>query len=110
MISVIICREEALKTWSIDTWLMSCRVLGRGVERMVLREILHHARLKRIEKLVRVYRPTERNRIVRDHYQNLGFTQIDAKPDGETLWVLATVTDITGAPLQVRRSGFGISA
>src|SRR5258707_14926019 len=43
MVCVIICREEMRKTWMIDTWLMSCRVLGRGGERMVLREILHHA-------------------------------------------------------------------
>ena len=40
MISVIICRDAGPRLWEIDTWLMSCRVLGRGVEAMVLREIL----------------------------------------------------------------------
>ena len=41
MISVVICRPASPDTgqpaaWEIDTWLMSCRVLGRRVEHMVL--------------------------------------------------------------------------
>jgi FkbH-like protein len=36
MISVVICREDGPGEWEIDTWLMSCRVLGRCVEHMVL--------------------------------------------------------------------------
>jgi predicted enzyme involved in methoxymalonyl-ACP biosynthesis len=44
MISVVICRPAESDIWEIDTWLMSCRVLGRKVENMVLREILEHAR------------------------------------------------------------------
>jgi len=46
MIGVVICRPLSEADWEIDTWLMSCRVLGRRVEHMVLREILHHARLR----------------------------------------------------------------
>jgi len=37
---VVICRPGEAGEWEIDTWLMSCRVLGRKVEHMVLREIL----------------------------------------------------------------------
>ena len=59
--------------WEIDTWLMSCRVLGRRVEHMVLREILEHARAAGIQKLSGTYRPTERNKLVIDHYAKLGF-------------------------------------
>ncbi len=47
MISVVICRLLGNDIWEIDTWLMSCRVLGRKVEHMVLREILEHARSRR---------------------------------------------------------------
>ena len=35
MISVVICRPGEPGMWDIDTWLMSCRVLGRKVEHMV---------------------------------------------------------------------------
>ena len=52
MISVVICRPGKAGEWEIDTWLMSCRVLRRRVEHMVLREILEHARAAGIQKLI----------------------------------------------------------
>lgn len=93
LISVIICRQDR-STWFIDTWLMSCRVLGRGVERMVLDHLIGQAREQGITTLAGAYRPSRRNEIVRDHYQKLGFQQRDCKPDGETTWEMST----TAAP------------
>jgi len=81
MIGVVICRATTPRMWTIDTWLMSCRVLGRGVERMVLLELLHHAELGGAERLIGVYRPTDRNGMVRHHYMGLGFKQTDATAD-----------------------------
>ena len=89
MISVVICRPAESDIWEIDTWLMSCRVLGRKVENMVLREILEHARKAGIRKLVGAYRPTERNKLVVDHYAKLGFAKIDEEQSGMTRWELA---------------------
>jgi FkbH-like protein len=86
MICVVICRPAEVGVWEIDTWLMSCRVLGRKVEHMVLREILEHARKSNIEKLVGVYRPTARNGLVRDHYANLGFSKVHQDDSGLMLW------------------------
>src|SRR6185369_9482696 len=60
MICVIICRRSG-RDWHIDTWLMSCRVLGRRVEEATLQEILLQARRAGIEALIGTYRPTERN-------------------------------------------------
>jgi FkbH-like protein len=54
MICVVICREGAQKTWEIDTWLMSCRVLGRRVEQMVLRELLAHARNRGLRRVLAI--------------------------------------------------------
>jgi predicted enzyme involved in methoxymalonyl-ACP biosynthesis len=89
MISVIVCRPaSAGDVWEIDTWLMSCRVLGRKVEFMVLREILEHARHAGIRKLLGVYIPSERNRLVRDHYEKLGFISVSEEPSGVTRWEL----------------------
>ena len=51
MIGVNVCREISAAEWEIDTWLMSCRVLGRRVEQMVLREILQHARGRGVERI-----------------------------------------------------------
>ena len=74
MISVVICRTTPEGNWDIDTWLMSCRVLGRGVETMVLREMLEHASERGVAKLIGTYRPTDRNKLVEQHYSKLGFT------------------------------------
>lgn len=87
MISVIICRQDA-GAWHIDTWLMSCRVLGRRVEQAVLQELLLHARSLGIGRLLGTYRPTERNRLVEEHYSKLGFSQLERNADGSTLWSL----------------------
>jgi FkbH-like protein len=105
MISVIICRTAEPGVWAIDTWLMSCRVLGRKVEQMVLREIIARACEAGIETLIGTYSPTEKNDLVREHYQKLGFTKMDDRADGSTLWKMSTATEIAGVPMRVRRSG-----
>jgi FkbH-like protein len=102
MISAIICRPRGAVTWEIDTWLMSCRVLGRRVETMVLREIVSSARARAVERLIGVYRPTERNGMVSGHYQKLGFAPIGA-PDGGSEWLLSTDIEVEAAPMTVRR-------
>jgi FkbH-like protein len=105
MISVIICRQDA-GVWQIDTWLMSCRVLGRRVEQAVLQELLIHARSLGISRIIGTYRPTERNRLVEDHYSKLGFTECERLADGSTVWSLevADYTDVS-LPMKVVRIG-----
>jgi FkbH-like protein len=102
MISVVICRSAGNDTWEIDTWLMSCRVLGRKVEHMVLREILEHARAVGICKLTGTYRPTDRNKLVVDHYANLGFTKVGEEEPGLTYWeLLVEGANPASAPMKV---------
>jgi FkbH-like protein len=102
MISVIICRREAAR-WEIDTWLMSCRVLGRRVEQAVLQELVMHARERGIAQIVGIYLPTERNRLVEDHYAKLGFTQLPAQTTG-SMWSLDVADHVEAAlPMQVVR-------
>ena len=94
MICVVICRVCGKRDWEIDTWLMSCRVLGRKVEQAVLGEILRHARNAEVNTLYGVFRPTDRNQLVVDHYRNLGFEMQSEDPSGETRWSLS-VCDAT---------------
>ena len=102
MICVVICRPAHDRAWDIDTWLMSCRVLGRRVEHMVLREILRHARTAGIRKLTGHYHPTDRNKLVVDHYARLGFARIGEEPSGVTHWeLLVEGADPPGAPMRV---------
>jgi FkbH-like protein len=107
MISVIICRPSAPHSWEIDTWIMSCRVLGRKVEHMVLQELLENAKQNNIRTLRGTYIPTDRNKLVLDHYGNLGFTELGRYPDGITSWELCVDTaPRSTAPMSVQRIGF----
>jgi len=109
MISVIICRPTDAKVWDIDTWLMSCRVLERKVEHMVLREILEHARAAGVEKITGTYRPTERNKLVVNHYAKLGFTKTADDGAGMTSWELNVAgAAIESAPMKVLSQGFRV--
>jgi FkbH-like protein len=74
-------------TLLIDTWLMSCRVLKRGVENLLLNTLVAIARERGLKQIVGEYIPTAKNVIVKDHYQNLGLTKI-AEDDGRTRWSL----------------------
>ncbi|MBH5369004.1 HAD-IIIC family phosphatase [Bradyrhizobium glycinis] len=103
IIGVVICRLSRPGTWLIDTWLMSCRVLGRCVEQAVLGELLLRARAAGIATLEGLYIPTERNEMVRDHYGKLGFTRIDVGSDGSSRWELSVDTETGDVPMTVER-------
>jgi FkbH-like protein len=107
MISVVICRPSEPGSWEIDTWLMSCRVLGRKVENMVLREVLRHARAAGIRILKGNFIPTDRNKLVVDHYAKLGFTKVGEEESGLTHWGLLVEDALPeSAPMKVVSQGF----
>ena len=103
IICVIICRTTRPGTWTIDSWLMSCRVLGRCVEQAVLSEILFRARASGITTVEGVYIPTDRNEMVREHYGKLGFTRVDDGADGSSRWELRTDVELEELPITVQR-------
>lgn len=92
--SVIACPRDG--AWQLDTWVMSCRVLGRRVEEAVLNEIVRRARAVGITQIVGLYRPTSRNGLVRDHYRKLGFRQDGHEGDTER-WILDVASFETAA-------------
>lgn len=73
----------------IDSWLMSCRVLGRQVEDAVLGVLAEAAAEAGYTALVGTYLPTPRNGMVAEHYPRLGFVQRPAPAGAEpeaTFW------------------------
>jgi predicted enzyme involved in methoxymalonyl-ACP biosynthesis len=66
----------------LDTWLMSCRVLGRGVEPTTLNLVAATAASLGARKLIGEFIPTKKNGMVKDHYETLGFTVTTRTPDG----------------------------
>jgi len=90
LISVIIGFVDG-DTLDIDTWLMSCRVLGRRVEEMVLDQIVADAGQENIRLIRGRYLPTARNMMVAEHYPRLGFAPLqsaDVQDEASTAWQL----------------------
>jgi FkbH-like protein len=88
MISVVIFKKAGLE-WLCDTWLMSCRVLGRRVEEAILQTVVTQARERGAEALVGRYIPSAKNAMVAEHFGKLGFSLTKREPDGGSLWRLA---------------------
>ena len=57
----------------IDTWLMSCRVLKRGVENLALDTVVTTAKEMGCSRLIGEYIPTAKNKMVENFYPSLGF-------------------------------------
>jgi FkbH-like protein len=87
LISVLLAKAES-GGLVIDTWLMSCRVLKRGVERFLQNHLVAAARERGLTRVLGEYIPTQKNALVREHYRNLGFTQIDGEIPGRDYWEL----------------------
>jgi len=87
LISVLVGRRENRTLW-IDNWLMSCRVFGRGVEKMLCNWVVARARTAGIERIRGVYLPTAKNGLVREHYSSMGFTRVDAPEQQGEQWEL----------------------
>jgi FkbH-like protein len=86
LISVIILRAAA-ESWDIETWLMSCRVLGRRIENAMLNVIAAAAASAKARDVIGRYLPTAKNALVQNHYSKLGFVGDDR--DGDAVWRLS---------------------
>ncbi|WP_158804264.1 HAD family hydrolase [Acidisoma sp. L85] len=99
IIAIIIGRLQGDKDVLIDTWLMSCRVLGRGVEQSTLKLIVDHARALGAKRLVGDFRPTSKNKMVEDLYPRLGFDIVATYDDGCCIGVLDLGVSVLANPL-----------
>jgi FkbH-like protein len=63
-------------SWEIDTWLMSCRVLRRDVEKFMLDCLIEAARAARVRTIRGRYLRTEKNAQVADLFPSLGFATL----------------------------------
>jgi FkbH-like protein len=88
VIAIVVGRLQDDADLLVDTWLMSCRVLGRQVEPTTLNLVAALARELGARRLVGQYIPTAKNGMVRDHYAGLGFSAGCTGPDGSLLHVL----------------------
>jgi FkbH-like protein len=70
----------------IDTFLQSCRVIGRKVEERLLDKAIDLCRSRGHRRIVGEYIPTRKNQIVADFYETQGFAPVLKEADGRTVF------------------------
>lgn len=82
LVALVILRQENNQTLFIENWLMSCRVLKRGMEQFILNSIARFTQEMGYSCLKGEYLPTPKNEMVKEHYKKLGFDSADG------IWLL----------------------
>ncbi len=78
--------EKGANKWRIDTFLLSCRVIGRRVEETLLAYILEMAKKEKANILIGEFIPTKKNIPAKDFYKNNGFKLVERKDDKTEIW------------------------
>jgi FkbH-like protein len=85
LVSLIIALREG-DILDIDTWLMSCRVIGRTVEAEMLKHVCQRAAAAGCHSIRGTYIPTAHNEIVKDIFGKFGFDPLN-HTDGKIIWL-----------------------
>ena len=101
LISVLLAEQKG-RDLVIDTWVMSCRVLQRGVEALAVEMLLKEARKRGCERVLGCYIPTAKNRMVAGHYAGLGFELSGGAEGSTTHWVRVVRQDQEAAGHHIR--------
>ncbi|MDQ2861453.1 MAG: HAD-IIIC family phosphatase [Pseudomonadota bacterium] len=114
MIGVVIVRvreaSDGVSEATVDSWLMSCRVLGRQVEEAMLALLLERAAAAGATRIAAQYRPTPKNGMVRNLLDRLGFALVAEDEAGVRHYVLAVGGAAEAAlPMRIERAAEGAS-
>jgi len=101
IVTVVAAKQED-KVLDINLWLMSCRVLKRGMEDLMMNALVEEAKSRGIETIVGHYYPTPKNAMVKDFYADYGFELVSEDLEGNRLWKL-NVNDYNDRKIYIRR-------
>jgi predicted enzyme involved in methoxymalonyl-ACP biosynthesis len=79
LVGAAIVRYGALP--AVDTFLMSCRVLGRGVERVLAEACVRRARERGFGEIGALYVPSGRNGMTAEFWPGVGFETVERTPE-----------------------------
>ncbi len=97
IVGVLIMRRQSAKQWQIDTFLLSCRVIGRTVENAFLAFALHDLRNSGASCITGEYIPSAKNGIVAKLYDRLGFTRQESD-ECRSGWMMDLNNDLITMP------------
>nr|WP_276020114.1 HAD-IIIC family phosphatase [Acetivibrio straminisolvens] len=88
MVSVVITKHKTDSEVELDTFLLSCRVMGRFIEDQIIGFIEDFYKKSGYKKLITYYKPTEKNNPVKDLFERLGYTLLEVDSAGSKKYVL----------------------
>jgi FkbH-like protein len=94
LVGVAIAHDQG-EQCQVDTFLLSCRVIGRTVETALLAHLAKSAAERGCKRLAGWFLPTKKNAPARDFYEQHGFRRQESNGTG-SLWVL----DLDNSPLR----------
>ncbi|MDY6836566.1 MAG: HAD-IIIC family phosphatase [Thermodesulfobacteriota bacterium] len=80
IIAVVVVKMDR-ETWYLDSFLMSCRVIGRAVETAILALLIQEAKRASAAVLKADFLPSEKNTPARDVYAKHGFRKVEESPE-----------------------------
>jgi FkbH-like protein len=101
LVGVVIAVPAAENTLRVDTWLMSCRVLGRGAEVTTMAVLTDAARRQGYTTVLGEHIATGRNEPARSAYERSGFTAGGVEGDSST-WTFDLTADTVPDPGHIK--------
>ncbi len=86
--------------WYIDTFLLSCRVLGRGIENAFLATIISFAANQGVTKIIGEYLPTKKNQQTELYYSKNCFSLMEESEE-QSLWTLKIPEELFDPPFWI---------
>ena len=81
--------EKNSDYWLLDTFLLSCRIMGRGIEDAILTEIVKKAKIEGIREIRANFIPTPKNKPSENFLSDFGFQKFDEQ------WIYDLNNEIT---------------
>lgn len=66
----------------LDTFLLSCRILGKKIEREFMHYLINQLSLKGVEEITAEFIPSKKNQQTKDFYEAVGFEPLKETPEG----------------------------
>jgi FkbH-like protein len=87
IVGVIFLEKPDSDYWIIDTFLLSCRILGREIEAALLHFIMEKALNNGVKRLIGLFIPTKKNIPARDFYKINNFVLDGTSDNDEERWI-----------------------
>ncbi|MFZ0034395.1 MAG: HAD-IIIC family phosphatase, partial [Sedimentisphaerales bacterium] len=101
VVGIIIARlKGSLAT--IDTFLLSCRVIGRTVENAFFGYVAQDLVNSGIAKIVGIFTPSPKNSPAKNVYKNLNFTIAKTDDKGNETWILTATQNLPKIPAWIK--------